>query len=222
VTSDLLSGRLAVRSVPQSKATRALLDTPGHRPASASSGDPWTLPCIDSEKEVLFPDRPCLQRSWHSWLSSLAVRNRLLVLCRAEFARPGFCAVAGWCLDPLVLSVMNPMSLYQTRRRVVSTSGLEYCLPCDWTLLPPSGKSIAPFGRSGLRLYQIQALVSAPQAQFTLKLQRGQKSPAGGAFCQYALKSGTMTVNATEVASDAYVSAERESTDKPTASAVGS
>ena len=55
-----------------------------------------------------------------------------------------------------------------------------------------------------------------------LTLQRGQKSPAGGAFCQYALKSGTMTVNATEVASDAYVSAERESTDKPTASAVGS
>jgi len=31
-----------------------------------------------------------------------------------------------------------------------------------------------------------------------------------------------MTVNATEVASDQYVSADRESTDKPTASAVGS
>ncbi|WP_277543842.1 RNA-guided endonuclease InsQ/TnpB family protein [Haloarcula laminariae] len=58
--------------------------------------------------------------------------------------------------------------------------------------------------------------------KLALKLQRGQKPPAGGAFCQYALKSGTMTVNATEVASDAYVSAERESTDKPTASAVGS
>ncbi len=58
--------------------------------------------------------------------------------------------------------------------------------------------------------------------KLALKLQRGQKSPAGGAFCQYALKSGTMTVNATEVASDTYVSAERESTDKPTASAVGS
>jgi len=58
--------------------------------------------------------------------------------------------------------------------------------------------------------------------KLALKLQRGQKSPAGGAFCQYALKSGTMTVNATHVASDAYVSAERESTDKPTASAVGS
>jgi IS605 OrfB family transposase len=58
--------------------------------------------------------------------------------------------------------------------------------------------------------------------KLALQLQRGQKSPAGGAFCQYALKSGTMTVNATEVASDAYVSAERESTDKPTASAVGS
>ena len=58
--------------------------------------------------------------------------------------------------------------------------------------------------------------------KLALKLQRGQKSPAGGAFCQYALKSGIMTVNATEVASDTYVSAEWESTDKPTASAVGS
>ena len=58
--------------------------------------------------------------------------------------------------------------------------------------------------------------------KLALKLQRGQKSPVGGAFCQYALKSGVMTVNATDVASDAYVSAERESTDKPTASAVGS
>ena len=58
--------------------------------------------------------------------------------------------------------------------------------------------------------------------KLALRLQRGQKSPAGGAFSQYALKSGIMTVNATEVASDQYVSAERESTDKPTASAVGS
>ena len=58
--------------------------------------------------------------------------------------------------------------------------------------------------------------------KLALKLQWGQKSPAGGAFCQYALKSGVMTVNATEVASDQYVSAQRESTDKPTASAVGS
>ena len=58
--------------------------------------------------------------------------------------------------------------------------------------------------------------------KLAVKLQRGQKSPAGGAFCQYALKSGVMTVTATEVASDTYVSAERESTDKPTASAVGS
>ncbi|MFC7134692.1 MULTISPECIES: RNA-guided endonuclease InsQ/TnpB family protein [Salinibaculum] len=58
--------------------------------------------------------------------------------------------------------------------------------------------------------------------KLALKLQRGQKSPAGGAFCQYALKSGMMTVNATDVASDTPVSAERESTDKPTASAVGS
>ena len=57
--------------------------------------------------------------------------------------------------------------------------------------------------------------------KLALKLQRGQKSPAGGAFCQYALKSGVMTVNATEVASDSYVSAERESTDKPTTSVVG-
>jgi IS605 OrfB family transposase len=58
--------------------------------------------------------------------------------------------------------------------------------------------------------------------KLALQLQRGQKSLVGGAFCQYALKSGTMTVNATAVASDAYVSAERESTDKPTAEAVGS
>jgi transposase len=57
--------------------------------------------------------------------------------------------------------------------------------------------------------------------KLALRLQRGQMSPAGGAFCQYALKSGIMTVNATEVASDTPVSAERESTDKPTASAVG-
>jgi len=52
--------------------------------------------------------------------------------------------------------------------------------------------------------------------KLAVKLQRGQKSPAGGAFCQYALKSGIMTVNATDVASDTPVSAERESTDKPT------
>ncbi|MDG5776128.1 transposase [Haloarculaceae archaeon H-GB2-1] len=58
--------------------------------------------------------------------------------------------------------------------------------------------------------------------KLALKLQRGQKTPAGGAFCQYALKSGTMTVNATEVASDTPVSAERESTDKPTPLGVGS
>jgi len=38
---------------------------------------------------------------------------------------------------------------------------------------------------------------------------------------QYALKSGTMTVNATGVASDTPVSVERESTDKPTTSVVG-
>jgi transposase, IS605 OrfB family, central region len=41
--------------------------------------------------------------------------------------------------------------------------------------------------------------------KLALKLQRGQKSPAGGAFCQYALKLGVMTVNATEVASDTPV-----------------
>ena len=57
--------------------------------------------------------------------------------------------------------------------------------------------------------------------KLALTLQRGQKSLAGGAFCQYALKSGIMTVNATQVASDQYVSAELESTGKPTASAVG-
>nr|WP_328766966.1 transposase [Halomicroarcula nitratireducens] len=58
--------------------------------------------------------------------------------------------------------------------------------------------------------------------KLALKLQRGQKSPAGGAFCQYALKSGIMTVSATEVASDTPVSVERESTNKPTTSVVGS
>ena len=57
--------------------------------------------------------------------------------------------------------------------------------------------------------------------KLSLKLQQGQKSPAGGAFCQYALKSGILTVNATRVASDTFVSVERESTNKPTASAVG-
>ncbi|ERG89675.1 MAG: transposase, IS605 OrfB family, central region [halophilic archaeon J07HX5] len=57
--------------------------------------------------------------------------------------------------------------------------------------------------------------------KLALKLQRGQKSPAGGAFCQYDLNSGTLIVDATDVASDGYVSVERESTDKPTASAVG-
>jgi putative transposase len=45
------------------------------------------------------------------------------------------------------------------------------------------------------------------------KLRRGQKSPAGGAFCQYALKSGIMTVNATEVASDTFV---RQNESPPT------
>ena len=58
--------------------------------------------------------------------------------------------------------------------------------------------------------------------KLALKIQRGQKSPAGGAFCQYALNSGVMIVNATEVASNTPVSAERESTDKPTALSVGS
>ncbi len=41
--------------------------------------------------------------------------------------------------------------------------------------------------------------------KLAVKLRRGQKSPAGGAFCQYALKLGVMTVNATEVASDTPV-----------------
>ncbi len=58
--------------------------------------------------------------------------------------------------------------------------------------------------------------------KLALNLQRGQKSPAGGAFCQYALKSGVMIVNATEVASDTPVSVERESTDKPIPLEVGS
>jgi putative transposase len=73
--------------------------------------------------------------------------------------------------------------------------------------------------------YEVNADYNAAKnvaRKLALKLQRGQKSPAGGAFCQYALKLGTLTVNATEVASDSYVSAERESTNKHTASAVGS
>jgi len=58
--------------------------------------------------------------------------------------------------------------------------------------------------------------------KLALELRRGQKSSVGGAFCQYALKSGTMTVNATDVASDTPVSVERKSTDKPTHLGVGS
>jgi len=58
--------------------------------------------------------------------------------------------------------------------------------------------------------------------KLALRLQRGKIPPAGGAFCQYALKSGVMTVNATDVASDQYMSAERGSTDKPTPLGVGS
>ena len=58
--------------------------------------------------------------------------------------------------------------------------------------------------------------------KLALQLQRGQKSPAGGAFCQYAFNSGTLIVNATDVASDHCWSAERESTDKPMSLLVGS
>jgi len=58
--------------------------------------------------------------------------------------------------------------------------------------------------------------------KLAVKLRQGQKSPAGGASCQYALKSGMMTVTATEVAADTFVSVERESTDKPTPLGVGS
>lgn len=58
--------------------------------------------------------------------------------------------------------------------------------------------------------------------KLALRLQRGQKPPAGGAFCQYALNSGPKTANATDVASDTPVSAEQKSTDKPTPSEVGS
>ena len=58
--------------------------------------------------------------------------------------------------------------------------------------------------------------------KLAVKLRQGQKSPAGGASCQYALKSGVMTVTATEVAADTFVSVEWESTDKPTPSGVGS
>ncbi|MFC7165028.1 RNA-guided endonuclease InsQ/TnpB family protein [Halospeciosus flavus] len=42
--------------------------------------------------------------------------------------------------------------------------------------------------------------------KLAFKLQQGQKSPAGGAFCQYALQSGIMTVSDTSVSSDTPVS----------------
>lgn len=54
-----------------------------------------------------------------------------------------------------------------------------------------------------------------------LKLQQRQKSPAGGAPCQSALNSGVVTVTASELAADTFVSIARESTDKPTPLCVG-
>ncbi|ERG94574.1 transposase [Haloquadratum walsbyi] len=56
----------------------------------------------------------------------------------------------------------------------------------------------------------------------TLQQRQGQKSVAGEAFCQYALNSGIVTVSASKVTSNTFVSVERESINKPTASAVGS
>jgi len=58
--------------------------------------------------------------------------------------------------------------------------------------------------------------------KLALKLQRRQKFPAKGSFRRHALNSVVTTVDATEVASNAYVSAEREFTGKPTDSAVSS
>jgi Transposase and inactivated derivatives len=59
--------------------------------------------------------------------------------------------------------------------------------------------------------------------KLSVTLQQGQKSVAGGASCQDALKSGIVTVTASRVVSDTFVSASvgRESTTKPTAAAVG-
>ncbi len=57
--------------------------------------------------------------------------------------------------------------------------------------------------------------------KFAVKLRAGQKSLQGGAFCQYALKSGAMIVNDETVTSDTPVSAERELTGKSTISTVG-
>ena len=98
----------------------------------------------------------------------------------------------------------------------------QQCSKCGCTLEENrDGQRFACFDCS----YAVNADYNAAKnvaRKLALKLQRGQKSHAGGAFCQYALKSGVMTVNATDVASDTPVSAERESTDKPTASAVGS
>ena len=52
------------------------------------------------------------------------------------------------------------------------------------------------------------------------RLHSGQKSSSGGVPCQCALKSGTLNLNGDFNASDS-VSAEGESTDKPTTSVVG-
>jgi IS605 OrfB family transposase len=57
--------------------------------------------------------------------------------------------------------------------------------------------------------------------RLTVSLRVGQKSLQGGAFCQYALKSGAMIVNDESVASDIPVSGERELTGKSTISVVG-
>jgi putative transposase len=98
----------------------------------------------------------------------------------------------------------------------------QQCSKCGCTLDENrDGQRFACLGCS----YAVNADYNAAKnvgRKLALKLQRGQKPPAGGAFCQYALKSGIMTVNATEVASDTPVSAERESTDKPTPKGVGS
>ncbi|MFC6863618.1 hypothetical protein ACFQGE_09095, partial [Halomicroarcula sp. GCM10025817] len=52
------------------------------------------------------------------------------------------------------------------------------------------------------------------------RLRSGQKSSGGGAPCQCALKSGTLTLNGDHHAS-VNSTVEGESTDKPTTSVVG-
>lgn len=58
--------------------------------------------------------------------------------------------------------------------------------------------------------------------KLALKLQQGQKSLAGGALSQQAPKLEIVSVIATKVACNTFVSTKGEFTNEPTASVVGS